>query len=444
MPNMLRSPARRPSLPAHWYALALISLASACATGGARAPDPAHVAALESRLLADPGSADAALQVAAVYRESGRAGDAIRLLEPVVAADPSDPAAVFLLALSYETDGRLADARRSYETFLDGGAPPALGRKVRDRLDDLGRQDLGAAARAAIAREQSLQGTTPDASTIGVFPFLFAAQDASLEPLSRALAEMLTTDLGQTDRLTVVERAQVQALLDELRLAESGRVDPATAARAGRLVGAGRLVQGRIDGTSAALRLQATVVPVASPKGALNTVERTGEIARLFDMEKELAFAIYDGMGVQLTVAERERVSRRPTDNVQALLAFGFGLEAWDGGRWTDAIDRFGRAVQLDPRFTEASTYLDRARRRAGQADEDPDGGLSGLARLGEQTLGWNLPRWQRRRLRFAGIDPMVPDPGVRDPIPEVLGAEGLDRRALVEVIIRRPTGNQP
>src|SRR5690606_30460110 len=141
-------------------------------------------------------------------------------------------------------------------------------------------------------------------------------------------AELLITDLSQTDRLSVLERMHVQALIDEIQLAEAGLVDPATAARGGRLLGAGRIIQGSVGGTEQDLQLTAAVVGVTTGEPQVESGRGPSPLARFFDAEKALALDIYRVLGIELTPAERERVNRRPTENVRALLLFGLGLEA--------------------------------------------------------------------------------------------------------------------
>ena len=68
-------------------------------------------------------------------------------------------------------------------------------------------------------------------------------------------------------------------------------------------------------------------------------------------MEKTTALSLYELLGIQLTVAERERVMQHPTDNIRALLAFGLGLEAEDRGDFQLAGQHYTDAVTLDPRF---------------------------------------------------------------------------------------------
>ena len=255
-------------LPRRWRSGLLVVAAagvSACAAAPrVGVPTAADVPSLEARYRSAPGDADLRVRLAAGYRAAGRPADAIALLEPAGAAEAVDGAAV-VLAESYGDVERFGDARSIY-TRLAGGADRRLAEQARTRLAALEREELRAAVRQAIRNEANLQ-TVPSPDAVGVFPFLFAAQNADLAPLSRALAELLSVDLAQTDRLHVVERAQLQYLLDELRLGDSGRVDPATAARAGRMMGAGRIVQGRIDGAEDTLRLQALLVPAGEAPG---------------------------------------------------------------------------------------------------------------------------------------------------------------------------------
>jgi TolB-like protein len=355
----------------------------------------------------------------------------VTLLEPVLA---TEPVAAYFLALVREDQGNYAEARRLYDDYLARGSEPEVKRQVRDRLVLLGRLELQQAARDALSRERQLASTAPAPGTIGVFPFLAATQDAQLRPLGTALAELLTTDLAQTSRLRVVERSQVQALLNELKLTESGRVDTTTAARTGRLMGAGRIVQGRVEGGEAALTLQAAVVRVPGEATRLNPLREQDQLARLFDLEKRLALGIYERVGIQLTEAERQRVLQHATTNLQALLALGFGLEAQDAGRYEEAAQHFTRAVQLDPRFRLAARKLQEAEAEArASAYTAPL-----LARLGFLELD-ALRNYELFRI----LEQFVPDPSLRDPAAEVLGTEGTARRGTIDIVIRRPGGVQ-
>ncbi len=430
--------ARSPMVPV--CALAL----GACATAPARAPlTPGQVTQLEARVARDPADAGARVELAAAYLQSDRNQQAATLLEGVVGAPQHPAVASYYLGVAYEALGRAADARRRYGDYLTRGASSEIKQRIRRRLAVLDRRELEMAVAAALAREQTLLRTAPDARVVGVFPYLTAAGE-QLTPLGRALAELLTTDLRQTDRLRVVERAQLQHLLNEIRLAEEGAVDAQTAARAGRLLGAGRIVQGRIDGTESVLRIQSMVVAVPAGRGgAPQPITHRGPLSNLFDMQKTLVLAIYRALGVELTVAERQRVNRRPTQNVQALLAFGLGLEAEDAGRHAQAVEHFRRASALDPGFTEARTAQERTQFKLESASETTqDLVMAGAFELAPPTTGAAAASVLLRQ-RLVNVDGLVPGLSRRDPLAEILRTEGIGLRGRLQIVIIRPPGSE-
>lgn len=408
--------------------LALSLAAAACGTGGAppaTAP-AAAIPALEARITRAPGDLEAAIRLGAAYRDAGRLDDAARVLSAAHQRAPRDERAMLLLGLTYEDQGDVPRARALYAAAGQAGVPRHVQAQLRGRVALLERRAREAEVRAAIAQEARLAATPPRPGTVAVFPFLFAGGDESLRPLERALAEFLVTDLSQTGRLEVVERARVQLLLDEIGLAETGRMDPATAARGGRLLGAAHVVQGRLGGTQAALEMEVRVARVGSAAAAGDAVGQRGGVRRLIEMQKELALGIYQRLGVDLTPAERERVLRRPTENLQAVLAYGRGLEAADAGDFARAADHFTQAATLDPAFTAARVQA-RTAEGAGRA--------AGLSTA--QVLA------SARRDGDAGLDAvrsLVPGAGPRDPFAEAVGREGFGGSSTwVEIILRNP-----
>jgi curli biogenesis system outer membrane secretion channel CsgG len=65
--------------------------------------------------------------------------------------------------------------------------------------------------------------------------------------IGEGMAEMLTTALVQTGQYRVLERQQINDVLGEQDLGASGRVDPATAAKIGKVLGAQYLVYGTVN-----------------------------------------------------------------------------------------------------------------------------------------------------------------------------------------------------
>ena len=220
---------------------------TSCASGGGLPPaaTPDEIPTLEAQIDADAFDVDAGLRLAAAYRDAGRGGDARALVSTQLDLLPDDPGLIVMAGLLDEDAGDFSSARLRYEAFLIGGPVGALRDEIEWRLDNVRAEELRADIRVSLAREAELRQTTPDQGAVGVFPFMYEGEDPSWQPLGVALAELLITDLGITGRLAVLERVKVQVLLDELALAQAAFVDPTTAARSGRLLGAGHVVQGR-------------------------------------------------------------------------------------------------------------------------------------------------------------------------------------------------------
>jgi tetratricopeptide (TPR) repeat protein len=403
----------------------------ACASAGVTPgtpPSDAEVAALQARLGSDSTRADVIVALGEAYQLQGRQDELVTLMERAAALHPDDARFSVLLGIAYEDADRLEDALGVYRAYLEEGNDAPTRRRLAGRIRVLEREQLLRTVRQSLANEATLPAPS-GTGTVAVFPFLLQAQDSTLEPLSRAIAELLVTDLSQTDRLRVLERLHVQALLDEIQLAESGLVDPATAARGGRLLGAGQIVQGSVGGTEQELQLNAAVVGVSTGQPQVQTAQGASPLSRFFDAEKALALDIYRVLGIELTPAERERVNRRPTENVRALLLFGLGLEAEDVGNYQLAADYFSQAAATDPSFGMA-------RDRAAQAEQAADAGETSTAELWAATgslLGDP----------FAAVTSMIPSLTGRDAVSELYGREGLTGQgSVVRILLREGEGN--
>lgn len=218
-------------------------------------------------------------------------------------------------------------------------------------------------AAGAIARERATAGTLAGAGVIGIPPFAVAAGDTALAPLGFALADLLATDLSRSARVTLVERTRLDKVLRELDLGQSGRVDSATAPRVGRILQARRLLVGSVGtiGDANTLRLGVRVADVGT--GALaQAIDARAPLNDVLAAEKEIAFRLFDALGVVLTPAERRIVEERPTRNLAALLAHGRGVRRLLDGDFRGALQEFNRAQRLDPGFAAARERADEAR----------------------------------------------------------------------------------
>ena len=317
-------------------------------------PTAADVPALEEAVRASPGSPDLLTQLGIAYYKAGNLQSAESTLDQATATGSAPGGAYLYLGMAKEDQEDWAGAREAYTAYVDRGRYGPLKEEIERRLTYLVRQELRARAQDALAREAELAQTDPAPGSIAVFPFQVVTDDENLMPLQVALADMMTTDLALSGALTVLERTQVQSLVEEMALTEAGFTETTTGARAGRLLQAEHVVQGSLTTLAGnELRFDTDVLNTVRQS---STGEATGQDAleQIFELEKQTVFQVLDILGVSLTPTEREAIGANRAENLQAFLAYGQGLMAMDRGDFSQATGFFNQAVQLDPTFSAA------------------------------------------------------------------------------------------
>ena len=333
-------------------ALTFAAAAAACASSGRMRGDA--VTRLEQARAARPTDAAVARSLGIAYYNAKRYDEARTQLDAAVKMDPRDGTAALYRGLTAEQQQDLPAARAAYQGYLRHGRTSRIRRQLEARLAALTREELAASAKAAVAQEQQLSTTPGAANVVAVMPLRFVGSDSSLEPLGRGLAELITTDLSRSSQLTVVERARLQALLDEMALQQGGATDAATNVRAGRIIQAGRLVSGQIMQNEQRLRVDAAIVNTTTSQAAGGAANEN-TLDQLFDIEKAIVLQLFDSLGVRLTTAERNAIEERPTRSMQAFLAYSHGLLLEDAGRFSEAASRYQEAARIDPAFGQAA-----------------------------------------------------------------------------------------
>ncbi len=182
-----------------------------------------------------------------------------------------------------------------------------------------------------------------------------------LEPLKVGLSQMMTTDLVGAGGAKVVERVQLQSVLDELKLGHSAVVDKDTSAKVGKLLGAEYLVLGSYFSLGGTLRVDARLVRVETGE-IVHAFGQNGAVGDLFDLERRVAASFRDRLGELVpgaVAALPERIAAavgaKPLD---AVMALSEGLIALDNHELPRARESFERALLADPRLDEAQAQL--------------------------------------------------------------------------------------
>lgn len=329
-------------------------LVAACAGAPPRRASvtPAEIPALQAQAARQPANSQIRFRLAAALLAAGQCDSSLIVATAAQLQTPTNALGPMVIGGCQEKAGRYDLA---YATYTDFAAkhPQAQGIAGVRALAQLAlRAQATQTAKLALARESTLTRMPPEPSTLAVLPVTIAG-DSSLQPLSRGLAELITSDLVVVRSLRLLERMQVGSLLDEIKLGQSARVDSATAARVGRLLRAERMVQGVAELTeNGPVRMSASVVRGDGQVHAGAQV--SGSFKQLLDLEKQLVLGLATELGVQLTDAERQRILRQGPKNLAAFLSYSQGLEAMDRGDYHSAAAAFRAAVRADPSFAAA------------------------------------------------------------------------------------------
>jgi len=200
---------------------------------------------------------------------------------------------------------------------------------------------------------------------IAVMPFdnsgSYGQDKENFDALQKGIAGMLTSELAANPAARVVERAEIQKLLDEQNLGATGRVDPQTAAKVGKLVGARYVITGTFIDFYGDFRLDARIVNVETSEIVKVESDRM-QRDHLFDIIRNVAARLMKDTNLPPLPkqASDQRMSRQiPTE---ALTFYSKALLYQDRGQKDKAVEMYQRALAVFPEYAEAQQGLQRVK----------------------------------------------------------------------------------
>lgn len=244
-------------------------------------------------------------------------------------------------------------------------------------------------------------------ATLAVLPLEKGAGSEAYEGLGKALAGMIVTDLSSISGLQLVERERLRELMAEIELNKTGYLEPSTAQKLGRGVGAAFLVTGSYSVVAKTFLMDARIVRVESGK-VVKASNAQGTVDDFVAVEKDVVEGLLEGLDIKLSgSAKRKLFVQTPTEKFEAFSEYGRGLERQDQGKVDDAREAFERALSIDPAFEEARKALTSMRRIVDTAKAEDRARLTRSKDAAHQSV---LDAYPSERERADDYDDSVQD----------------------------------
>lgn len=185
--------------------------------------------------------------------------------------------------------------------------------------------------------------------------------------LSKGLPDFLITEMSSNSAIRVVERDQVQKLLDEQKLVGAGQVDRESAVRVGKLLGAQHMIFGGfMADAKGTFRIDARAVNVET--GALEFTDRVQDRSEnVLGLISQLASRLNAGLKLPASRVGDAGSSRGPQQAgsptstklpMRAAVLYGKALDMADKGDKARAVELFGAVLKEFPDYAPARTGL--------------------------------------------------------------------------------------
>ena len=198
--------------------------------------------------------------------------------------------------------------------------------------------------------------------SLAILPFHNASGDQSWDWLGPSLAEMLSTDVGQSEHLRTVSTDRLQQVLHDLRVSPSTSVDPDTLQHIAEFSNADTVVSGQYVRFGDQIRIDAVVRDLKHDRSIPIKIEAPNEKG-LSAAVDQLAASIRQNLALAPDlVKELQAQAFKPSStSVDALREYNQGVQLARQGNALEAVKHFQAATNQDPQFALAYSRLGEA-----------------------------------------------------------------------------------
>jgi TolB-like protein/Tfp pilus assembly protein PilF len=188
--------------------------------------------------------------------------------------------------------------------------------------------------------------------SIAVLPFANLSGEESNEAFTRGIHDDLLSQISRISSIRSISRTSV------LQYRDTTKTIPLIAAE----LGVAAILEGGVQRAGDRVRINAHLVDARTDEYLWSeSFERELTVQNVFSIQGEISVAIARALEVTLTVEERQRLDKLPTDNLAALETYFIGrrlLEDRTRESLQAAIEYFEKVIELDPQFALAYSGL--------------------------------------------------------------------------------------
>jgi TolB-like protein len=187
--------------------------------------------------------------------------------------------------------------------------------------------------------------------------------------LQKGMADMLITDLGPSEQLTMVEREKLDVVLGEIKQSHTKYFDPETALKIGKLANAAYAVTGAFTAFDPEVRIDVRMIDVKTSKVVVSA-QVQGKKDAFFELEQQLVKKFLDSLSAKAPAAGG-------AVTLASAVKYSQGLQTLDDGDLKAASTQLAAVVRDSPDFPLARTrysQLLKRLREAGKKHEEAIG----------------------------------------------------------------------
>ncbi len=187
---------------------------------------------------------------------------------------------------------------------------------------------------------------------------VFTKDARDYDGLTKGVPDFLISEMSSNPNIRVIERDQVQRLIDEQKLSSGGQVDRETAVKVGKLLGAQHMIFGGfMADPKGNFRIDCRAVNVET--GAIEYTDRVQDHGdNVMALIGQLASHLNSGLKLGASTRTGDAGAPGTRLPMRVAVLYGKALDMADRGDKAKAVELFGAVLREFPDYAPAKTGL--------------------------------------------------------------------------------------